>query len=261
MKELKDSRFFKPLLKKYARSPSIVLCRVPELELFCSIELQHPVLDHCCGDGFIAGEAFPGILLDAGIDISRKQLDAALARGNYSEVKWADAGVELPYPERTFATVVNNSGIEHIPDLDRAISEIARVLKPGGRVFLNVLNSRYFERWPLSSKTANSYREFQPFYHASDEDGWRNVLESHHLREVTFVDYFDKDVSKLMAKLDYRYSAFYFKKAFSLDVFVERFMPATILRKKWRSKLGSLAWDAEPGKGSGFMIAAIKRSE
>ena len=158
-------------------------------------------------------------------------------------------------------SIILGSPSKSVSGSSGAISEIARVLKPGGRVFLNVLNSRYFERWPLSSKTATSYREFQPFYHASDEDGWRNVLESHHLREVTFVDYFDKDVSKLMAKLDYRYSAFYFKKAFSLDVFVERFMPATILRKKWRSKLGSLAWDAEPGKGSGFMIAATKRSE
>lgn len=261
MKELKHSRFFEPLLKKYARSPSIVLCRVPELELLSSIELQHPVLDHCCGDGFVAGEAFPGVLLDAGVDISRKQLAAARARGNYSDLKWADGGVELPYAEKTFTTVVNNSGIEHIPDLDRAISEIARVLKPGGRVFLNVLNSRYFERWPLPSKTASSYREFQPFYHALNEDGWRNVLERQYLDEVTFVDYFDKDVSKLVARLDYRYSVFYFKKTVSMDVLVERFLPAANVRKKWRSKLGGLAWDAEPGEGSGFMIAATKRSE
>ena len=97
MKHLRDSRYFEPLLKKYARSPSIVLCRVPELELLSSIELCHPILDHCCGDGFVSGMAFPDVVLDAGIDINRKQLDAGQARGNYSEIKWADAGVEIPY--------------------------------------------------------------------------------------------------------------------------------------------------------------------
>lgn len=259
MKSLRDSRYFEPLLKKYVRSPSIVLCRVPELELLSSIELRHPVLDHCCGDGFVSGMAFPDVVLDAGIDINRKQLDTAQDYGNYQEIQWADAGLEIPYPEKTFATVVNNSGIEHIPDLNSAIYEIARVLKPGGWVFINVLNSRYFERWPLPTKTANSYRKFQPFYHALNENGWRNILERHRMFEVTFVDYFNKDVSMMLAELDYRYSAFYFKKSFSMSVLMEVFLPTAILRKKWRSKLGSLTWSAEPGQGSGFMIAAKKR--
>ena len=57
---LAQSRFFPDLVARYPRAPSIALCRVPELELLSAVTLQPPVLDHCCGDGWIAGQAFPG---------------------------------------------------------------------------------------------------------------------------------------------------------------------------------------------------------
>ncbi len=41
---------------------------------------------------------------------------------------------KVPFPDQTFDLVINNQVMEHVEDIDAAISEIARVLKPHGRV-------------------------------------------------------------------------------------------------------------------------------
>ena len=51
--------------------------------------------------------------------------------GRISEIR--DDGV-LPFEDETFDMVVSNQVFEHIPDLESAIEEISRVLKPGGRL-------------------------------------------------------------------------------------------------------------------------------
>ena len=41
---------------------------------------------------------------------------------------------ELPFPDGTFDAAVAAWMLYHVPDRDRAISELARVLRPGGRL-------------------------------------------------------------------------------------------------------------------------------
>src|SRR4030095_7986131 len=41
--------------------------------------------------------------------------------------------LELPFQPSTFSVVTTGYGLRNVPDLQRAISEIGRVLKPGGR--------------------------------------------------------------------------------------------------------------------------------
>ncbi|HFB98650.1 MAG TPA: methyltransferase domain-containing protein [Bryobacterales bacterium] len=48
----------------------------------------------------------------------------------------------LPFRDRTFHAVVCNHGLEHFVQLDEAVSELGRVLKPGGGLFLSVPDSR-----------------------------------------------------------------------------------------------------------------------
>jgi ubiquinone/menaquinone biosynthesis C-methylase UbiE len=54
------------------------------------------------------------------------------------EVEMADAK-RLPYPDGAFRTVVSNSILHHVPDPERAIAEMRRVLAPGGVLFVRDL--------------------------------------------------------------------------------------------------------------------------
>ena len=258
MKRVDSSRFFEGLLERYPRSPSIALCRIPELELLSELDPQGPVLDHCCGDGLIVQLAFPGRTLDAGVDLNPRAVAAARARGNYREVVEADAARGLPFADGSFGCVVNNSGIEHIPDLDAAVAHVARVLRPGGEFCFNVLNSRYFDWWPLAPATVERYRRFQPFLHALDEEGWRGILTRHGFADVRFTDYFPRETAQYLADYDYRYSAFYLTQRLSPGVVLSAVTPKFLLRRRWRERFGALPWDAAPGQGAGFMVRAKK---
>ena len=73
------------------------------------------------------------------IDISERMVELARARG-------VDARVgdiqDLPFPHDAFDLVVAAWMLFHVPDLDRGLEEIARVLEPGGRL-VAVTNSEY----------------------------------------------------------------------------------------------------------------------
>ncbi|MDO8794010.1 MAG: class I SAM-dependent methyltransferase [Vicinamibacterales bacterium] len=46
----------------------------------------------------------------------------------------------IAHPANSFDTVISCETIEHVPDPDSAVRELARVLKPGGRLFLTTPN-------------------------------------------------------------------------------------------------------------------------
>lgn len=74
-----------------------------------------------------------------GIDLSPAMLDLARGRaaelGREIEIREGDAE-ELPFPDASFDTVVCTLGLCGIPDDRAAISEMHRVLRPGGTLLL-----------------------------------------------------------------------------------------------------------------------------
>lgn len=46
----------------------------------------------------------------------------------------------LPHPDASFDTIISCETIEHVPDPGQAVREFARVLRPGGRLFLTTPN-------------------------------------------------------------------------------------------------------------------------
>jgi len=107
------------------------------------LPLAEPVLDVGCGDGHFASVAFPRPLA-AGIDPASGVLREARGRGAYRVLAQALGGT-LPFASRQFATVVSNSVLEHIPNVDPVLAEIARVLEPGGRFVFCVPGDRFTE--------------------------------------------------------------------------------------------------------------------
>jgi SAM-dependent methyltransferase len=73
-----------------------------------------------------------------GVDTSAAQLAEAARRGGGVAYTRASAGT-LPLAGESFDAVVTCLVLEHLPDLDGPLDEVARVLRPGGRfvVFIN----------------------------------------------------------------------------------------------------------------------------
>jgi demethylmenaquinone methyltransferase/2-methoxy-6-polyprenyl-1,4-benzoquinol methylase len=112
-------------------------------------------LDACCGTGDLAFELARRVGPEGrviGSDFSERMLDLARdkASGRAAPVRfeWGDA-LDLPYEDASFDAVTVGFGVRNLSDLDRGISELARVLRPGGRVV--ILEITQPRRPPLST--------------------------------------------------------------------------------------------------------------
>jgi ubiquinone/menaquinone biosynthesis C-methylase UbiE len=97
------------------------------------------VLEVGCGLGADARElaraVSPGGAVTA-VDVSEAMLQAARERHDPTlDVTYEQADVtDLPYDDATFDVIRIERVLQHVPDGERACAEMARVLKPGGRL-------------------------------------------------------------------------------------------------------------------------------
>lgn len=90
------------------------------------------VLEVGCGEGELAERLQNELAVDlVAIDQSERMVDLSRLRG-------VDAIVgdvqHLPFADGTFDAAIAAWMLYHVPDLDRAVGELARVLRPGGRL-------------------------------------------------------------------------------------------------------------------------------
>jgi len=91
------------------------------------------VLDACCGTGDLAIAALPVAGAVVGIDFSEAMLERA--RRKAPAVEWVQGDVlELPFEDASFDAVTVGFGVRNVDDLERAIAELRRVLRTGGRL-------------------------------------------------------------------------------------------------------------------------------
>jgi len=92
------------------------------------------VLDACCDTGDLAVAASAaGAGHVIGIDFSERMLERA--RRKAPELEWMQADVlALPFEDASFDSAVVGFGVRNVEDLEAALRELRRVLRPGGQL-------------------------------------------------------------------------------------------------------------------------------
>jgi ubiquinone/menaquinone biosynthesis C-methylase UbiE len=115
-----------PLWKKWIKSA------IPHLE-------GPKILEVSFGNGYLMKQYASNEYEIHGIDYNQRMLELTRKKmeGTDVEAHLSRANVEeLPYPDNTFDTLINTMAFTGYPDGDKAMSELNRVLKPGGKLLL-----------------------------------------------------------------------------------------------------------------------------
>jgi SAM-dependent methyltransferase len=163
------------------------LLRAVEARFYQDMVLEAPVLDLGCGDGHFTTVAFDHPL-DVGVDPWTGPVKLASKRGAYCLVTQG-LGDRLPFSDGYFASAMSNSVLEHIPNIDPVLAEMARVLRPGARFVFCVPNQYFLDNLSVSGfldriglhGLANAYRSFfnriSRHQHCDSPAVWEKRLE------------------------------------------------------------------------------------
>ena len=133
----------------YLYRPWIPICKSIEAEVIGGLELKGPVLDIGCGTGLFGKYCFKE-KIDTGLDCDENAVEEARLKDVYGKLEVGDA-CNLPFSKNSFNAVVSVCAVEHIPRLDRVLSNAYRVLKKKGQ-FIFTVPSVEFGGYLFSSK-------------------------------------------------------------------------------------------------------------
>jgi ubiquinone/menaquinone biosynthesis C-methylase UbiE len=109
-----------------------------------------------CGTGLLLKEVAPVAHRTLGVDLSRNMLIQAQERA--LSVVQATA-TDLPIPDASFDLVYTFKVLPHVADIAEALNEVARILKPNGRAFLEFYNTRSLRHMIKRLKPPDSVSE------------------------------------------------------------------------------------------------------
>ncbi len=213
------------LLEAYWFAPPVALWRAVELRTVAEEQHESPLLDLGCGDGLVA-RALLGAKgqLDVGVDPWPEQLRQAARSGAYRHVDLGK-GHHLPYADSTFATVISNSVLEHIPDVPPVLREVRRVLRrpepaegrAGGHFIFTVPSDEFhhFLDGYARRMAARDARGAEAYaaavdarlahYHYHTPEEWGDMLTAAGMEMVKARYYIPEKVERLWDRMNARY--------------------------------------------------------
>ncbi|OAA92382.1 bifunctional demethylmenaquinone methyltransferase/2-methoxy-6-polyprenyl-1,4-benzoquinol methylase UbiE [Clostridium ljungdahlii] len=144
---LEVQNIFSSIAEKYDRLNSILTFNIDKLWRkkairVCDLKVDSKVLDLCCGTGQMinyacrkVGKNTEVIGLDFNqemIDVGYKRLNQNIKAYNFKLIK--GNVLELPFEDNSFHCVTIAFGLRNVKDKNRALSEMYRVLRPGGKL-------------------------------------------------------------------------------------------------------------------------------
>lgn len=114
------------------------------------------LLDFGCGSGLFVDELSHAGFNAHGLDVSAE----AVGFGRLKGIKNLDIieSYKIDFPDNTFDAILSMDVLEHLENEDRALSEIERVLKPGGVVVIMV--PAFMFLWGVQDEASHHYRRY-----------------------------------------------------------------------------------------------------
>jgi arsenite methyltransferase len=131
--------------ERVARYEQMFVWRPQQDELIApaGVEPGQHVLDFGCGPGFmamaLADKVGPSGRV-CGADINARFVADATSRAKARDVSWLSFhhldSAKLPFADATFDRALTKNVLEYVPDVGASLSELHRVVKPGGRIHI-----------------------------------------------------------------------------------------------------------------------------
>lgn len=139
------------------------------LKRMLALDATDTLLDIGCGDGFWTAGFAKQCAYVTGIDPGEQTLRYARTLHNRPNIAYVRGVAEsVSFPNSTFDKVVSISCLEHFADPLQGLREMARVLKPGGRVALSI-DSLLPENSPTAFREWHKRRHFVTQYFSQDK--------------------------------------------------------------------------------------------
>ncbi|HVE86827.1 MAG TPA: class I SAM-dependent methyltransferase, partial [Myxococcales bacterium] len=174
-----------------------------------------PILDVGCGDGFwwtLRGADNREVY---GIDISAREIAQAKQR---IHAELTDVSRERPFPGVEFAEIIGNCSLEHVPDIDAALSNLRRAAAPGARLLMFVPTPG----WALQGKAQQWLLRHYPRVAMSIAGALNGFFQHWHLYDA-------KVWTRLLAQNGWRVRATYGLGSARSEMMFRLFMPPAFL--------------------------------
>ncbi|MGZ5971137.1 MAG: class I SAM-dependent methyltransferase [Polyangiales bacterium] len=145
-----------------------------EVDLALPYVRGREVLEVGCGTGLILRELAKAARHAVGVDLSPGMLEHA--RRRELEV-YLGSATELPFEAERFDVTLSFKTLAHVPDLSRALSEMARVTRPGGTMIVELYNPASLRH--AAKRLAPLGREREVYTRFDDERALRRALPPH----------------------------------------------------------------------------------
>jgi len=130
---------------------------IPHLIDTVGVSTGMSVLDVACGPGYVSAAIKERGANPTGIDFSRKMV--AIARSMFPEVTFRESDAQqLPFTEASFDRVLVNFGLLHLSRPERACAEAFRVLRAGGKLYVDNVDLCSEKGWEIFQR----HRQFRP---------------------------------------------------------------------------------------------------
>jgi ubiquinone/menaquinone biosynthesis C-methylase UbiE len=124
------------------------------------------ILELGCGNGLLWQRNIQKVKEDWDItlsDLSEGMLQSAKQTISMEKIKYELINImDIPYEDDSFDVIIARHMLYHVPDLDRALSEVKRVLKPNGKFYVSTNGKEHMQELVLLMRDYDKNIEFNP---------------------------------------------------------------------------------------------------